>query len=160
LLPWSALQKKFTGKEPRFHALIDNAGIMAVPFEMGKDGYESQWQTNYVAHWLLTHHLLPTILATAEVSESGKVGIANDTSVGHRYNPKGGIDFQDINQVREGSGPLRDKAKSNIYSTQVPQLVVRSGRLSKIGRRDLDSRASSWQHAHGPKQKMRDSLDL
>jgi hypothetical protein len=121
---------------------------MAVPFETSKDGYESQWQTNYGAHWLVTHHLLLTILATAEVFEPGEVRIANDTSVRHRYNPKGGIDFQDINQVREGSGPVRDKANSEIYSTQVPQHFVRSGRLSKIARRDLDSHASSWRHAH------------
>ncbi len=26
------------------HGLINNAGIMGVPFEMTKDGYEVQWQ--------------------------------------------------------------------------------------------------------------------
>jgi NAD(P)-dependent dehydrogenase (short-subunit alcohol dehydrogenase family) len=90
----------FTSKEPRLHGLINNAGIMALPFELSKDGYEAQWQTNYLSHYLLTSLLLPTLLSTARVSQSGDVRIVNVTSVGHNFfAPKKGIDFDDINQV-------------------------------------------------------------
>src|SRR6187402_709914 len=34
--------KEFASKEPKLHGLINNAGIMAVPFEKSKDGWESQ----------------------------------------------------------------------------------------------------------------------
>lgn len=38
--------KELITKEKKLHGLINNAGIMAVPFEKSQDGYESQWQTN------------------------------------------------------------------------------------------------------------------
>lgn len=93
-------------KEPRLHGLINNAGIMAVPFELSKkDGYESQWQTNYLAHWLLTYHLLPLLLKTArEEKKPGSVRLVDVTSMGHAMStPKTGIDFDDINLVNSSS---------------------------------------------------------
>lgn len=94
--------KEFASKEPKLHGLINNAGVMAVPFEISNDGYESQWQTNYISHWLLTYHLLPTLLSTAKASQPGDVRIVNVTSMGHTFAPKGGIDFSDINQENGG----------------------------------------------------------
>ncbi|KAE8453141.1 hypothetical protein EG329_011208 [Mollisiaceae sp. DMI_Dod_QoI] len=95
--------KEFASKETKLHGLVNNAGIMAVPFEKSKDGFESQWQTNFLAHFLLTHHLLPTMLTTARVSKPGDVRIVNVTSGGHaRFAPKMGIDFEDTNQERGG----------------------------------------------------------
>lgn len=75
---------------------------MAVPLEISKDGYESQWQTNYLAHWVLTYHLLPLILSTARVSQPGDVRIVNVTSMGHSFAPKNGINFEDTNQTVSG----------------------------------------------------------
>ncbi|RFU29460.1 hypothetical protein B7463_g6862, partial [Scytalidium lignicola] len=90
-------------KETKLHGLINNAGIMAVPFEISKkDGYESQWQTNYLAHWLLTYHLLPLLLSTSrEEQKSGSVRLVDVTSMGHAISPpKMGIDFNDINLTK------------------------------------------------------------
>ncbi|KAE9380289.1 NAD(P)-binding protein [Stipitochalara longipes BDJ] len=92
--------KEFTNKEQKLHGLINNAGIMAVPFAKSKDGYESQWQTNYLAHFLLTHHLLPLLLSTARASQPGDVRIVNVSSMGHKFAPNAGIDFADINQEK------------------------------------------------------------
>lgn len=91
--------KSLTASEPQLHGLICNAGIMATPFEVSTDKHEAQWQTNYLAHWLLTHHLLPLLLATAKVSPSGAVRIVNVSGTAHQWAPKGGIDFNDINQT-------------------------------------------------------------
>jgi NAD(P)-dependent dehydrogenase (short-subunit alcohol dehydrogenase family) len=60
--------KELIAKEKKLHGLINNAGIMAVPSKIPKDGSESQWQTNYLAHALFTHHLLPLLLSTARAS--------------------------------------------------------------------------------------------
>jgi NAD(P)-dependent dehydrogenase (short-subunit alcohol dehydrogenase family) len=40
-----AAAKLFLTKETALHGLINNAGIMATPFEITKDGHEAQWQT-------------------------------------------------------------------------------------------------------------------
>lgn len=41
--------------------LMNNAGIMAVPFEKSKDGFESQMATNHLGHFLLTQLLFEAI---------------------------------------------------------------------------------------------------
>ncbi|MEX2293463.1 MAG: oxidoreductase [Acidimicrobiales bacterium] len=44
-------------------ALLNNAGIMAVPKALTVDGFESQIGTNHLGHFALTGLLLPTLLA-------------------------------------------------------------------------------------------------
>jgi NAD(P)-dependent dehydrogenase (short-subunit alcohol dehydrogenase family) len=44
--------------------LINNAGIMAVPYATTKDGFESQMGTNLLGHFVLTDGLLDSLLAT------------------------------------------------------------------------------------------------
>lgn len=82
-------------QEPVLHGLVNNAGIMATPYQISKDGYEAQWQTNYLAHWVLTAHLLPLLLRTSKTLPPGSVRIVNLSSVGHRSAPNGGINFAD-----------------------------------------------------------------
>ena len=38
---------------------------MAVPYALTDDGYETQWQTNYLSPFLLIKLLLPTLTSTA-----------------------------------------------------------------------------------------------
>ncbi|KAL4792623.1 hypothetical protein BDV19DRAFT_391928 [Aspergillus venezuelensis] len=98
-----AAAKEFKQKEPKLHGLINNAGIMATPFALTNDGYEAQWQTNYLSHWLLTWHLLDTLSATArEESSPRNVRIVNVTSDGHQFAPKAGIAFDDLKQEKRG----------------------------------------------------------
>ncbi|CAH2351608.1 probable oxidoreductase Env9p [[Candida] railenensis] len=51
----------FSLREKTLHILVCNAGIMGVPFEVTRDGFELQHQVNYVSHFLLTLKLLPFI---------------------------------------------------------------------------------------------------
>ncbi|KAK2589546.1 hypothetical protein QQS21_012777 [Conoideocrella luteorostrata] len=90
-------------KETALHGLINNAGIMGVPFEKTDDGYEVQFQTNYMSHWLLTYHLLP-ILTTTGAANQDISRIVNVTSDGHeRFAPACGIKFNDIDLKEEGA---------------------------------------------------------
>lgn len=85
----------FLTKETALHGLVNNAGIMATPFELTEHGYEAHWQINYIAHWLFTSHLLPLLLETSKGLPAGSVRIVNLTSGGHMSAPKPGIDFED-----------------------------------------------------------------
>lgn len=60
-------------------------------------------QTNYISHWLLTHHLLP-LLTTANSAAGATCRIANVTSDGHAvFPPKSGIEFSDINLEKKSA---------------------------------------------------------
>ncbi|KAI1322769.1 NAD(P)-binding protein [Xylariaceae sp. FL0255] len=97
-----AAAKHFLTLETALHGLVNNAGIMAPPFEMTKDGHEVQWQTNYLSHWVFTHHLLPLMLETSRRAPLGSVRLVNLTSEGHKLAPKDGINFRDLSLSESG----------------------------------------------------------
>ncbi|KAL9008743.1 MAG: hypothetical protein Q9173_006158 [Seirophora scorigena] len=70
--------KRFNDQESSLDILINNAGIMAAPYALTEDGYETQWQTNYLSPVLLIKSLLPTMTSTAR--EKGLVRIINVVS--------------------------------------------------------------------------------
>ncbi|KAJ1714022.1 hypothetical protein NYO67_3817 [Aspergillus flavus] len=107
-----AAAKHFLTLETALHGLVNNAGIMATPFEITKDGHEAQWQTNYLAHWVLTEHFLPLMLRTAKGLYPGSVRIVNLTSSGHLGAPKGGINFKDLSL--KDSGPWARYGQSKL----------------------------------------------
>ncbi|KAG7198465.1 hypothetical protein KM043_005847 [Ampulex compressa] len=77
----------------KIHLLINNAGIMFVPYNETKDGYEQQWGVNYLSHFLLTSLLLPQLRNGSLNGECSRV--INVTSCAHVL---GSINFNDINQ--------------------------------------------------------------
>ncbi|EPE25476.1 NAD(P)-binding Rossmann-fold containing protein [Glarea lozoyensis ATCC 20868] len=79
-----AAAKTFTAQEATLNGLILNAGVMAVPFSTTPDGYEIQWQVNYLAHWLLAHHLTPTLLSTSLSQGKGASRVVCVSSEGHQ----------------------------------------------------------------------------
>ncbi|KAJ6026558.1 hypothetical protein N7460_011375 [Penicillium canescens] len=94
---------EFLSKENRLHGMVNNAGIMAVANGISKDGFEYQWQTNYLSHWLLTFLLTPVMELTATTVPVGTVRIVNVSSSNHKMAPPQGIDFENINL--QGPGP-------------------------------------------------------
>ncbi|KAF2994716.1 hypothetical protein E8E13_003378 [Curvularia kusanoi] len=67
------------------HLLVANAGIMATPFGKTVDGFESQFGTNHLAHFLLFQLLKPALLASATPSYPSRV--VSVTSTGHQFGP-------------------------------------------------------------------------
>ena len=55
----------FLAEHDRLDLLIDNAGIMACPQGETTDGFELQFGTNHLGHFLLTTLLLPALVAAA-----------------------------------------------------------------------------------------------
>ena len=77
-----------------FDVIIANAGVMAVPYERTVDGFEVQFATNYLGHFLLVNRLAGSLRANGRVvmvSSAGHRGAdidLGDPSFGRtRYDP-------------------------------------------------------------------------
>jgi len=71
--------KKSGGK---LNLLINNAGIMAVPFSKTKDGFESQFGVDHIAHFLLFQLVKDALLNSATPEYPSRV--VNVASSGHK----------------------------------------------------------------------------
>lgn len=63
---------------PRLKLLINNAGTMATPFGHTADGFETQFGTNHLGHFLFAQLLMPALLAAAPAR------VVSLSSIGHR----------------------------------------------------------------------------
>ncbi|KAH1023574.1 hypothetical protein HUJ04_012753 [Dendroctonus ponderosae] len=75
-------------KEPSIDLLVNNAGIMICPEGKTEDGFETQFGTNHLGHFLFTVLLLP------KISQSERSRIVTLSSIAHE---RGKIDFDDLN---------------------------------------------------------------
>ncbi|RYN79058.1 hypothetical protein AA0117_g4054 [Alternaria alternata] len=118
-------------EEDKLHGIVNNAGIMAVANEISKDGYEVQWQTNYIAHWLFTFLLTPLLQSTATTEPVGTVRIVNVSSANHRMAPSEGIVFGDINLQGSGYSPWvrygQSKLANYLHALSLHQMLNNKG---------------------------------
>lgn len=68
---------EFLATHDRLDVLLANAGIMAVPYGKTEDGFELQFGTNHLGHFVLVNRLLPLLKASAPSR------IVNLSSAGH-----------------------------------------------------------------------------
>ncbi|EPS35084.1 hypothetical protein H072_11574 [Dactylellina haptotyla CBS 200.50] len=71
--------------------LVNNAGIMAVPYKESVDGFEFQFATNHLGHFVFTKQLMPKIIAAAKAGREPR--IVNVSSSGHRTH---GMNWEDV----------------------------------------------------------------
>ena len=86
-----AFAAAFKAKYGRLDLLINNAGIMMVPYGKTEDGFERQFGTNHLGHFALTGLLMDRILATPGAR------VINVSSMAHS---NGTMDFD--NMMYEG----------------------------------------------------------
>ncbi|WP_405936649.1 oxidoreductase [Streptomyces sp. NBC_00726] len=75
----------------RLDLLINNAGVMALPYGRTADGFETQFGVNHLGHFALTGLLLPRLRAT---------GGARVVTVSSGLHALGNIDMGDLNSER------------------------------------------------------------
>lgn len=86
------------------HGLINNAGIMAIPRRLTRDGFEMQLGTNHLGHFALTGLLLPALLRTPGSR------VVTVSSAAHRM---GRIHFDDL-QLERGYGEWKAYGQSKL----------------------------------------------
>ena len=77
----------FKAKYTRLDVLLNNAGIMMVPYGKTEDGFERQFGTNHLGHFALTGMLIDVLRNTPSAR------IVNVSSTGHRM---GVMDFDNL----------------------------------------------------------------
>jgi len=106
--------KTFSSESDRLDILMLNAGIMAAPPGLTKDGYEIQLGTNHMGHALLTKLLLPVLDKTAKSSANADVRIVSLSSYLHVYPPKGGFRFDTLKTTADNLGTYERYGQSKL----------------------------------------------
>lgn len=99
----AACSEEARGRLEKIDLLINNAGVMATPFEHTKDGFERQFGTNHLGHFALTAGLMPLV-------EAGSAKrIVNLSSRAHHM---GGVDLDDPHFERREYNPWASYGQS------------------------------------------------
>jgi NAD(P)-dependent dehydrogenase (short-subunit alcohol dehydrogenase family) len=121
---------EFHAKYSTLNVLINNAGIMTPKKrEVTKQGFEIQWGTNHLGHFLLTGLLLDILKKTPQSR------VVTQSSILHK---SGDINFEDLNGEKTYN-------KSRAYSQSKlanPLFAYELDRLFKIHKQDIISVAS------------------
>ncbi|KAI0108531.1 short-chain dehydrogenase [Daldinia grandis] len=107
------------------NVLINNAGVMKTPQGRTKDGFELQFGTNHLSHFLLFYLLKDLLLASSTPEFHSRV--VNVSSLGHRYGP---VRFDNLNFEGEYEGwtAYGQSKTANIYmATQIERLYSAQG---------------------------------
>lgn len=96
----------FTRQFTRLDVLMNNAGIMMVPYRLTKDNFESQFGTNHLGHFALTGLLLDVLKNTPGSR------VVNVSSLAHRRTE---IDFDNLHYPDgKGYSPMKAYSRSKL----------------------------------------------
>ena len=97
-----------------FDVIIANAGVMATPFGHTADGFETQFGTNHLGHFVFVNRIAPLLRSGGR--------LVNLSSAGHRY---GNIDLDDPNFERTPYDPFvaygRSKTANILFAVAFDQ---------------------------------------
>ena len=101
-------------KGDSFDVVIANAGVMATPFGHTADGFETQFGTNHLGHFVLVNRIARLLRAGGR--------LINLSSAGHRYS---NVDLQDPNFERTPYEPFvaygRSKTANILFAVAFDQ---------------------------------------
>ncbi|WP_300664635.1 SDR family NAD(P)-dependent oxidoreductase [Fluviicola sp.] len=113
-----AFAQAFISSGSPLHFLINNAGIMWVPYRTDSRGFESQLATNHLGHFQLTARLWPALKAAHGAR------VVNVSSFGHHYSP---FHFEDPNFERRAYETLlgygQSKTAINLFTVELDNLA-------------------------------------
>lgn len=111
--------EQFEARKQPLHILINNAGVMACPKTLTKDGFENQLGVNHLGHFYLTNKLLGVLKSSGTADQPARV-INLASLANYLFPPPVGIRLDDLsgdkyyNQwERYGSSKLANIVFSN-----------------------------------------------
>jgi NAD(P)-dependent dehydrogenase (short-subunit alcohol dehydrogenase family) len=117
-----AFAERFLAEHDALDILVNNAGVMASPFGKTQDGFELQFGTNHIGHFLLTNLLVPALQKAAPSR------VVSLTSSGHRISP---VVFEDIHfEEREYNKWLsygQSKTANVLFSVELDRRLAPKG---------------------------------
>jgi NAD(P)-dependent dehydrogenase (short-subunit alcohol dehydrogenase family) len=96
------LAERVLTEQDRLDVLVNNAGVIVGERRESEDGYELTFAVNYLAHFLLTHLLLPLL------RDSAPARVVNVASAGQSP-----IDFDDV-MLERGYGGMKAYTQSKL----------------------------------------------
>ncbi|CAE6380510.1 unnamed protein product [Rhizoctonia solani] len=124
----------FRSREQELHVLFNNAGVMVPPVEQRtEDGYDLQFGTNVLGHYLFTTLLLPVLIHTAKNSPLayGHARVINTSSSAVYHVPKGGIIWETLGTDASSVQACKTIGTHKLYYQSKLGNVLFSGELSK-----------------------------
>ncbi len=113
--------ERFLAEHDRLDVLVNNAGLMALPYQKTAQGFEMQIGVNHLGHFALTAHLIELLMAT----EGSRV--VSISSQGHR---PGSIDFDDLNSERNYSpwpAYFQSKLANLLFTRELQRRLAEAG---------------------------------
>ncbi|OKJ76394.1 oxidoreductase [Streptomyces sp. CB02460] len=105
----------------RIDLLVNNAGVMALPYGRTADGFETQFGVNHLGHFALTGLLLPKLVAT---------GGARVVTVSSGLHALGNIDMGDLNSernYRRWTAYGRSKTANLLFAHELARRLAAAG---------------------------------
>jgi retinol dehydrogenase-12 len=145
--------KELEQRVKKLDAVFFNAGVMTPPAgSKTTQGYDLQWGTNVVGHFLLQKLLLPLLRSSAK--ETGEVRIVWTASDGSNMSPSpDGIYWDDINGDKTGLSPwnmyTQSKAGNVIIATETarrfaPDNIIAASLNPGHLKTELQRHSESW----------------
>ncbi|KAH6696970.1 oxidoreductase [Plectosphaerella plurivora] len=117
----AAMSRKFLSVFDRLDIFFANAGIMAVPPALTKDGYEVQFGTNHMGHALMLKYLLPLMAKTAAAGRDVRIVTTSSSA----FQGSSGIDYATIKTPQAMVfGHFRRYMQSKLANTLYSQKIA------------------------------------
>ena len=113
--------EQLRSRHPRIDLLINNAGVMDVPFGSTEDGFELHFGINHLGHFAFAGLLLPQLTSAPDAR------IVTVSSVAHM---RGHVDFDDLGYRREynrDSAYSRSKLANLLFTFALQRRLAAAG---------------------------------
>jgi NAD(P)-dependent dehydrogenase (short-subunit alcohol dehydrogenase family) len=113
--------RKFHQLESQLHILINNAGVMACPKALTKDGFEMQLGTNHLGHFLLTNLLLDLLKA----SSPSRIVVVS--ALAHKYGSINKEDLMSVKSYNKYKAYIQSKLANNLFTHELAKKLQGTG---------------------------------